>query len=187
MKFWTADLHFDHRNVTTKMGRDSFESLDEHNESLLENINSIVGRRDTLFINGDFAFRRATYWRGRIHCKDVRLCIGNHDRVQDSIRAFGEVHHLTVVKLDCGAHAVNCHYPIAYWPSSHHGAYHFYGHCHAQREVTLDTTFPARRSMDVGVDSAWAHLGEYRPFRECELIELLADRAGHDPVEFYKK
>lgn len=188
MKFFTADQHFDAKNVMTKMGRQGgYVSSEEHDEVVLDQINTAVGKRDFLYINGDFAFRRAPYWRGRIRCKNIRFCIGNHDRPLDSQRAFGTVHQISVVKLDCGERAVNCHYPIAFWPASHHGTYHFYGHCHTQRETTLDALFPQRRSIDVGVDNAWRLLGAHRPFSESELMELLAGRTGHDPVEFYKE
>lgn len=188
MTYWfTADTHFDHQTIGEKMLRSgNYANVSEHNETLLENLNSCVSRGDRLFILGDFAFKRAMYWRGRIRCKHIEFVIGNHDRPAESKRAFGTVWQIRVTKLQCGEKAVLCHYPICYWPSSHHGAYHFYGHCHQQREITLDGVFPDRRSMDVGVDHAYRLFGRHRPFSEPELMELLADRKGHDPKSFYE-
>jgi hypothetical protein len=58
---------------------------------------------------------------------------------------------------------------------------------HRQREATLDVAFPGRRSMDVGVDNAKHLLGEYRPFSEDEVLEILLKRPGHDILSFYKE
>jgi hypothetical protein len=44
------------------------------------------------------------------------------------------------------------HYPHAYWPRSHKGCLHVYGHVHAEREATLDAALPGRRSP---VDGLW--------------------------------
>lgn len=187
MKWWTSDNHFDHDNIVVKMGRLGFDTIEEHNETILEWINSCVEKRDFLFINGDFAFKRAMYWRGRIRCKNIVFCLGNHDRPAESLKAFGTIHLIKCAKLDCGEQVVNSHYPIAYWPASHHGAYHFYGHCHQQREATLDGIWPERRSIDVGVDNAKLLLGEHRPFSENELMDLLRGRAGHDQKSFYEE
>jgi calcineurin-like phosphoesterase family protein len=79
------------------------------------------------------------------------------------------------------------HYPHAYWPSSHHGSFHFYGHCHTQREETLDQVFPGRRSIDVGVDNAALLFNDYIPLSERCLIDYLIQQPGHDPVSFYEK
>jgi calcineurin-like phosphoesterase family protein len=188
MQHFTADTHFDHEKIIDKMARaGGYATLEEHNETLLEEINSRVDKRDQLRINGDFAFKRPQYWRGRIRCKNITFCIGNHDKPLASKSAFGTVHQHCIVRLDCGERAFLCHYPTAYWPSSHHGIYHFYGHCHDQRESTLDALFPDRRSMDVGVDVAYRLFGKHRPFTEPELMELLKDRKGHDQVEFYRE
>jgi len=59
-----------------------------------------------------------------------------------------------------------------------------YGHCHFQREAYLDGIWPERRSMDVGVDSARHHLGEFRPFSEDEVVQILGQRKGHHDLAY---
>lgn len=77
------------------------------------------------------------------------------------------------------------HYPHAFWPNSHNGAGHIYGHTHSHREITLDLALPGRRSMDIGVDYAKKLLGDYRPFELDYIANLLVTTPGHDPVQFY--
>ena len=185
MKWFTADNHFDHAKIIGKMGRDGgYATVDDHNRALIDNLNSYVERTDFLYILGDFAFQRAPYWRSQIRCKNIVFVKGNHDRTLGSLRAFGTVREQVVLKMGADK-AYLSHYPHAYWPSSHYGSFHFYGHCHRQREGTLDSLFPGRRSIDVGVDNAWHYFRCHRPFSEMELREILQDRPGHDLKEFY--
>jgi hypothetical protein len=47
----------------------------------------------------------------------------------------------------------------------------------------MDRMMPGRRAMDVGIDAAFHKFGEYRPFTEDEVLELL-NRPGHHDVEY---
>lgn len=182
-EFFTADTHFGHKGIIEKGLRPGFSSMEEHDALVLENINKTVDREDRLFILGDFAFSNAPSWRGKIRCKNIDFIIGNHDRKEDSRKAFGTYWDIRVLKGgSLGFKRVLCHYPMIYWPASHRGAYHLYGHTHGQREQVLDKFFPDRRSMDVGVDEARRILGESRPFSWDEIYSLIGERKGHDPV-----
>ena len=96
----------------------------------------------------------------------------------------GHVWKHRVVKLTTGEKVWCSHYPTAFWPQSHYGFYHAYGHIHycPEREGMMDLAMPRRRSMDVGVDAAKARLGEYEPFSETEFLYLLSQREGHDII-----
>lgn len=181
-KFFTADLHFGDRGLIDKMGRKGFASIEEHDATILENINRKVGRHDYLFILGDFGNVKK---RHQIRCRHVVYIIGNHDKRRECERTFGQIYVDKVIKFG-GTKAVLYHYPIAFWNGSHKSWYQFYGHCHDQREGTLDGVWPMRRSMDVGLDTAYRYLGKHEPFSEDELVSILGDQPGHDPVEFYK-
>lgn len=179
--FFTADTHFDSKSV---MSMRDFSSPADHDEYVVARINEMVGYHDRLIIAGDFCMRSAKHVLGSITCKNTYLVIGNHDRAQ-SIRAFKSAEETMMLKI--GEHKVFIsHYPHAYWPASHYGSLHLYGHVHAQREETLDMVFPGRRSMDIGLDNAKRLVGDYRPFTEDEIVSFLAPQAGHDPVEFYR-
>lgn len=194
MRYLTADPHFRHRNITTKMGRAL--PMDQHDELILACINRIVGRSDLLYIVGDFAWKDVREIREQINCPNVFLILGNHDHGRldrDAKLGFTQIIEAKEIKLGGTSrypeehHCYLSHYPCAYWPSSHYGALHCYGHLHDSREETLDLLFPGRRSMDVGIDTAIRLLGEPRPFSEDEILDILLARPGHDPVEWYRK
>ncbi len=54
--FFTADTHFGHASILKHCTR-PFTSVDEMDSALIENWNSIVSRKDSVYILGDFAFR----------------------------------------------------------------------------------------------------------------------------------
>jgi len=185
MNTWfTSDLHFEHERLINLGGR-PFESVDHWNEHILDAINSRVMRADRLFILGDFAWHRPGYWRQQIRCRHVELILGNHDNENKCRKVFGgSCYRQRMTKMN-GVRVFMSHFPNAFWDLSHRGSLHCYGHTHAQREDTLDTTWPERRSMDVGPDNAARLTGEWRPFSGQEVIERLMARKGHDLPEFY--
>jgi calcineurin-like phosphoesterase family protein len=182
--YFTADDHFAHENILKITDRDlHFASIEEHDDGMLYGINSTVGENDRLFILGDFAWRAGESFTSRIRCKNIHLIFGNHDRTAFG-KLFKSVEDTAVLKIQ-GHKVFLSHYPHCYWPSSHRGSLHLYGHVHAEREETLDAAFPGRRSMDVGVDNALMWLGAYQPFSEDEILRFLLPRPGHDLVEWY--
>jgi len=79
-----------------------------------------------------------------------------------------------------------CHYPLCFWQKSYAGSVHFYGHCHGMVEQRLDSLFPGRRSMDIGLDPIYDFTGMYKPVLAEELVcRVLERRDGHDDVEYY--
>lgn len=192
MRYLLADTHFGHKNLIDKMGRAL--TSEEHDGLILESINKIVTRSDYFYILGDFALVDIAGFRKQIKCPNLYLILGNHDRLKSSdYGLFTQVCEVKEIKLGpVGGHGeeYRCylsHYPAAYWPASHYGSLHCYGHLHDAREETLDSVFPGRRSMDVGVDSALRILGEPRPFSELEILDILLSRPGHDPVSWYRE
>jgi len=163
-----------------------FDNVDQMGHEIIDQYNKCAARSDTLVILGDFAWRDAAKWRRLIKCKDVHLIRGNHDKASDT-RNFNFVRDTHMYRL--GDSRFKCwasHYPHAIWPASHYGSFHIYGHCHWQREGYLDDRLPNRRSMDVGVDTAFMTLGKYRPFSEVEIINILGNRQGHHDLDHEK-
>lgn len=186
MKLFTADTHFC-RTGTFNFER-GFKGRAEMSAAFVENINAFTKPGDILYIVGDYTHHDdAMYWRKQLKCKDIRVVVGNHDVDIKKLRAvFGEnnVEHRMFTKVR-GVATVLDHYAGAYWNASHYGAFQLYGHTHDRREGTLNWIWPDRRAMDVGMDSAMRLFGEWRPFTEDEVYELLAPKAGHDPVQWY--
>lgn len=182
-----ADPHMDREGGNT-VGR-PFADTAEMSREIVAQVNSRVRRQDRLIIVGDFSFRDPVYYRGQLRCNAI-LCVGNHDNWQKSSTAFGKFRQNIYQHYDgklCGHRTFFCHYPTMYWPASHYGAFHCFGHVHDQRTETIETAFPGIRAMDVGVDAAFRLLGKYTCFHEKEIYDILIQRPGHDPVEWYKE
>jgi len=185
MKWFTADLHLGHQqSLNFPLRKGKFPTISDWDDHVLAAISHCVSKTDTLFILGDLTFRRLAYYRQRIKGGQVWLIKGNHDPSDKVCReVFDRQFRQTFMTKVDGTPTWLSHYAHAYWPSSHRGAYHLYGHTHAQREEILDKLFPNRRSMDAGVDNAYRLLGEWRPFSELEIKDYLNSRSGHDPVQ----
>jgi calcineurin-like phosphoesterase family protein len=182
--FFTADMHLGCDKLIEHT-RPRFLSMEHHDNHLIDGLNWKVGRNDTLVIVGDFCKEKPGKYKERIICKNVFFILGNHDQEAKILRVFGgNVWRRKIVKV--GQDRVVCdHHPSCYWDRSHYGVYHAYGHLHynAEREAAMDLGFPGRRSMDVGVDAAFHHLGDYVPFSWEEMKEILASAKGHDIIE----
>jgi calcineurin-like phosphoesterase family protein len=181
MKWFWADLHFDHDAIVTKMLRKA-DSPESWYETAINAMNMFVSRNDSLYLLGDFSFKRPGFWRSQIDCKNVHLIKGNHEPGAEKLRNVfgGQVYDIKEVKV-CETRTILCHYPMAYWNRSHRGSYHLYGHIHHHlgRERVMDMSGD-RKSMDVSPEASLDYLGLQRPFNEIDIHNLLSGRKGHD-------
>lgn len=81
MEYLTSDEHFDHFNIIKYCNR-PFTSVAEMNERMINEWNSLVTDRDTVYVIGDFAL--STIERVQHFCRTLKgrkiLIKGNHDR-----------------------------------------------------------------------------------------------------------
>ena len=161
--FFTADEHYGHGQVIAYCQR-PFASLEEMDEALIERHNALVKKKDLVYHLGDFAFRYHAPYLNRLHGRHV-LILGNHDasRKKHVGTAWEAVEPVLLLKIS-GRQIWLSHYAHRVWPSSHHGAWHLYGHSHGNLE-------PFGKSLDVGVDSHG-----FRPWSLEEIEEVLAAR-----------
>ena len=78
--FVISDCHFGHRNILRY--RTQFPSIEEHDEFIMDNIASTIGKRDVLWMLGDCFFTTESLdFLRRISkmCMKVHFVIGNHD------------------------------------------------------------------------------------------------------------
>lgn len=169
MIWFTADLHFGHRNII-KHHPGRGDSLDEMHDRLITAWNDTVSARDDVWVLGDFAMgpsadvpRYFMALRGRKH-----LVVGNHDHGPTRRLPWTTVHDIYEWKQK-PHRAVLCHYPLLTWNGAHHGVWMLHGHSHGLLGPTTNTR------MDVGVD---CH-PEMRPF---SLDEVEADMAHREYV-----
>lgn len=133
MNYYISDLHLGHKNVIY-LSKRQFHSIEEMNQTIINNINETVKPEDNLYILGDFAFKSGNpvKYLKQIKCK-MHLIIGNHDgNILKNNDARSYFESITSYKkiIDNGKTVVLFHYPIAEWDGYFKGAYHLYGHVH---------------------------------------------------------
>ncbi len=178
--FLTSDTHFGHANIASektsqwKIGYRIFDSIEEMDSNIIDNINKLVPHDAILFHLGDFSFGghyKIPDYRRRIACQTIHFIRGNHDQNIDKYADyFTSISDKWEGSLNNQPFAL-CHYAMRIWLGSHKGHYHAYGHSHSSLEHTI-----YGRSMDVGIDNAYRLTGEYRPFRLEEVVRILQSR-----------
>jgi len=169
--FFTSDTHYNHKNIcsgTSEWGRGSnltrkFDTLDEMNSNLVDNINSVVGEDDILVHLGDWSFGgfdSIEEFRNRIICREIHLVLGNHDHhiqrnkngIQRLFTSVSEYLYLNVSRPNGGKtdkfSFVCMHYPISSWNNMNRGVPHLHGHVHLPHDLRVSEG----KAMDVGVD-----------------------------------
>jgi calcineurin-like phosphoesterase family protein len=189
--WFIADTHFSHTNII-RYSKRPFASVEEHDETLVENWNRHVQPGDDVFFLGDLMLSRrkehAQAFRTRL-AGNIHFIEGNHDDAAHQIRAsfvwYREVMMITVN----GRKIWLSHYAHRVWNKSHHGAWHLYGHSH--HSLVDDRT---SLSFDAGVDSTAVRLGrpdvygtgvlpdeglrpqDYRPIHFDEVAAVMAEK-----------
>lgn len=188
--FFTADTHYAHRGITRgeskwddKSSCRGFDTVEDMNDAIIENINNLVKPGDHLYHLGDVAFGRGPKqiieFRERIQCKNIFVFPGNHDyRLYKDVKMqslFNKVRLKARMKIN-GQLIVMQHFPELIWDMHNHGAWMLHGHCHGSlRGPSIDDVYNSRKIMDVGMD---AH-PEFRPFHFDEVKEVMDLRGIH--------
>jgi len=154
MIYFTADTHFFHggngknRGVIKYCNR-PFSSVEEMNEKLIENWNNTVGKKDTVYHLGDFAFGKkedVRKLRFRLNGK-IHLILGNHDyrnKLNKLENTFTSISDIKTIKYEKQI-IVLCHYALRVWDRSCYNTWQLYGHSHGNLP-------PDGKQIDVGVD-----------------------------------
>ena len=153
--FFTSDQHFGHANVI-KYAKRPFASVEEMDETMIANWNTVVARGDSVYVLGDFSFHKIDRTRAIFdRLNGMKFLIrGNHDKNDQIHDLFIWSKDLFTLKVsDASAdrgtqNIVLCHYAMRVWPKSHYGAYQLYGHSHGSLPDD-----PNARAIDVGVDA----------------------------------
>ena len=166
-RWFCADLHLGHRNILKYTPR-PWNTIEEMNEAILSNFNSVLGKRDELYIVGDFAFDRHGYWINAIRGKKF-LIRGSHDKMSvEHYRCFTEVDDVKKIKLKNKRFCIMMHCCPRIFEKSHYGAYCLFGHSHGRLK-----TF--NLSVDVGIDSNDVP-NKYFPTHEDNIIKIMDER-----------
>ena len=167
--FFTADLHFGHKNILKFLPNRPFASEDDtkaHDKWLSDLWLSSVDKRDTIYIIGDLTFYKSDEARRLLEKLPGRkyLIQGNHD---NSIKAHANYFQTTAQILEVtlkptilpllkeNMNLVLCHYPIIEWNNKYTGSIMLHGHCHGNLDEYNRHSEDLR--FDVGIDSELAH------------------------------
>ena len=146
-------------------------------DHVIENINRHVKYDDILINLGDFVFKNHQYipkMRERIICRQIHHIIGNHDQhIEKYSTAFTSLSDIMELNYN-GNMFILCHYAMRVWHQMHKGRFHLYGHSHDA--IDKHPNQPWGKSMDVGIDSAYRIVGQYRPFNVKEVLGILSKR-----------
>lgn len=150
--WYTADLHFGHKNVIRFCDR-PFQSVVDMDATLIKNMTQRVGPEDDLWIRGDFAFGGGS--KDRVYLEEVfdqlpgarqHLIVGNHDNQLVQSLGWSSVTYYAEVR-DGPKKQRNTlfHYPMITWNHARGDALQFFGHIH-------NNWLGSRNSVNVGVD-----------------------------------
>ncbi len=150
MLWFTGDFHLGHANILN-IHNLPFKDIFEYNETILNNFNSKVSKRDTTYILGDFSLNKRwlTEYLNRMNGNKIFI-MGNHDlRYRSTISEYAlSVHDILdiVIKEGNEKYFISlCHYPMISWNKSCHGSWQLHAHCHGTLPKSL------RLQYDVGI------------------------------------
>lgn len=91
--YFIGCLHLGHKNMAKHRG---FSNVCAHDFSVIEGINSIMTKRDKLFILGDISMEnRKSYHMLRLVPGVKHVVLGNHDRHQDTAELLKYVNYIS--------------------------------------------------------------------------------------------
>lgn len=184
-KVWvTSDIHHSHKNICrgvtnwrTQDGKipinstRDFQTIDEMNDVLVNNINSKVGQYDTLIMLGDISFggfENVGKFLDRLVCKNIHLVLGNHDHhirnnrenIQDKFISVSDYLQVKIYDQDF----VLSHYPFSSWNGLNKGVIHLHGHVHLSNK----DKWGRGKRLDVGVDG-----NNYHPYSLSDIVRMM--------------
>jgi calcineurin-like phosphoesterase family protein len=186
--FWfTSDTHWHHKNIIKYCNR-PFSDIDEMDEALIKNWNSVVAPQDTVYHLGDVLFGGESQAGDLFRRLNgiIYFIEGNHDKTmsnfkkvmyRDIFQSFeNKIHFLGNLKKIAlfGQKIILCHYAMRVWDCCHHGSWNLYGHSHH----TLPDD-PNSLSLDVGVD---CH--NYFPI-SFEQIKKIMSKKNFEPIDHH--
>jgi calcineurin-like phosphoesterase family protein len=148
------------------------------NQALIDNWNSVVSNKDTVYHLGDFILDTRPQKVDAILEQlngHIVFIQGNHDKWLSRLNRLAYKHKIldvypllerTITYNKDAIKIVMCHYPMFTWNKSHFGSIQLHGHCHGSIDQINDDI----RRLDVGVDAKYSN---YTPIPEYEIIQLL--------------
>jgi calcineurin-like phosphoesterase family protein len=162
--FFIADLHFGHKNIL-EFSRGQFKTIEEHDQTLIDNWNSVVRDVDTVWILGDFCFGKKNLEIASKLNGTKKLIMGNHDllSMKEYIKYFNKIYGCFKLH-DC----ILTHMPIVFGITNDLNRFKYNIHGHSHNETICMKTLPiAKKYKCVSCEQI-----NYTPITYEELFNL---------------
>jgi len=144
-----GDTHFGHANILKFDPPRPFDTIEEHDQTLINNWNSVVRPDDKVYHLGDVGFKNATYQGRILECLNgTKILIkGNHDQLKLSqyaqyfkdVRAYHQLDRIFLAHIPIHPDS------LGRWTGQIHGHTHF-------NNVMLDPHHKDKRYFNVSVE-----------------------------------
>jgi len=179
--FISSDFHILH-NAILRYDQRPFSNIEEMNQAILDNHNSVVKPTDNFYFLGDLAHGRdATPEKVEDFLRQLNgnkfFIKGNHDK-RDTVALYKKygtyLGHMAEIYVGDQMITLN-HYAMRVWNKSHHGSWHLYGHSHGSLPDD-----PNSLSFDVGIN-----VHNYFPL-EFERVKEIMSKKTFRPIDHHK-
>ena len=142
MIYFISDTHFGHKgSLAWPNGKArKFKDINEMNQTIIDNWNSIVKPEDIVYHLGDFAYKTSVSTIKHIFKSlngTIILLKGNHDgqtlKANKQQPRFESVNDILEIEYN-NKLFILCHYPIESWRNKNKGSIHLHGHTHGNSQ-----------------------------------------------------
>lgn len=140
-----GDTHFGHKLIADFRG---FDSIEEHDEAMIDNWNSVARKRDTVWHLGDVAFGQKGL-KCLDNCNGVKkLVMGNHDKLTTRayLRYFNKIYGTVKFK-----NVVMSHVPIHPNELCYRWEFNCHGHIHHKERLIDDPRYMCVNADIIGL------------------------------------
>jgi calcineurin-like phosphoesterase family protein len=168
MKYWfTADEHLGHERILEYSKR-PFKIVDEMDDVIIENHNSVVSKDDITIHAGDYTLWKDVsgiykkYINRYINLKHIFLK-GSHDYWLKG-KNNDQIWERNIFVDGKKYYFVVCHYNMRTWARSHYNSFQLFGHSHGRLQ-------PTGKQHDIGVDN-----NDFFPVSANQIVEIMKMR-----------
>jgi len=176
LNYFTSDWHLGHETILKGIRSKKFANIEEHNETIIDNIFETLKPGDNLYNLGDMFWKwdskqvEELLTKFKRHKINLFVILGNHDKqswVKHScVKWWGQIKDITIEKQPITL----CHYPMRTWSRSHYNAWQLYGHIHFRDNTDLRMDYDLLgKQLNMNVEF-W----NYKPV-EFEIIKATMD------------